>query len=95
MPQTLPVSVVVLMQKTAQDSNLYSTFYISTYTCFTLLTGQRPPRYLTVDGTTGLADRLVADVSGLAVAIIMRHAFLLTEHLGATKVLAYSGMPCG
>lgn len=92
MPQTLPVSVVVLMQKTAQDSNLYSTFYI---TCSTLLTGQRPPRYLTVDGTTGLADRLVADVSGLALAIIMRRAFLLTEHLGATKVLAYSGMPCG
>lgn len=47
--------------------------------------GQQPARYLTVDGNTGLADRLVADVSGLAVAIMTNRAFVLTDHLGGEK----------
>lgn len=48
--------------------------------------GRQLPRYLTVDGTTGLADRIVADVSGLALAILTQRAFLLTDHLGGPKV---------
>ena len=52
------------------------------------LTGHRAPRYLTIDGRTGLADRMVAAVSGLALAIMTDRAFVMTHHLGGDKVYA-------
>lgn len=45
-----------------------------------------------MDGTTGLADRIVADISGLALAVITNRAFLLAEHLGGAKVCVHT--PC-
>lgn len=56
--------------------------------CFrsTEVAGERAPRYLTVDGYTGLADRIVAAVSGLALAILTDRALVMTNYLDSNKV---------
>ena len=80
-----PVLRFALKQQQCQIGNLLSCFFLKPQGSAPLYAGQQPARYLTVDGNTGLADRLVADVSGLALAIITNRAFVLIDHLGGKK----------